>query len=92
MLKEQFYIDDEMIRDAIGHNSSFSILDLNTFIKIDVFTRTNSAWTESEWNRRIKRNMKVDDLEFSVLISSAEDMILHKLRWFRMGGGVSDRQ
>ena len=25
-------------------------------------------------------------------MASAEDIILHKLRWFQMGNGVSDRQ
>jgi hypothetical protein len=27
-----------------------------------------------------------------VQLASPEDVVIHKLRWYRMGGGVSDRQ
>jgi hypothetical protein len=33
-----------------------------------------------------------EDETVRVYLSSPEDVILHKLEWYRLGGGVSDRQ
>ena len=90
-LQNQFYVDDEMIRDAIQERSSFNVIYLDGMIKADIFIRQNSAWVDMEWSRRRMEKLGPGDAP-SAYIASAEDMILQKLRWFRMGGGVSDRQ
>ncbi len=33
-----------------------------------------------------------DDPDFRLFLASAEDIIVHKLYWYRLGEGVSDRQ
>ena len=90
-LESQFYIDDEMMRDAIQEASSFNVIYLEGMIKADIFIRQKSAWVDMEWSRRKMEKLGAGDAP-SVYVASPEDMILQKLRWFRMGGGVSDRQ
>src|SRR5690349_2196151 len=34
-LESEFYVDDEMIRSAIRHRTSFNVIDLNTLDKAD---------------------------------------------------------
>jgi hypothetical protein len=41
--------------------------------------------------RRLVR-LEADDPTSTVAVASPEDAVLHKLEWFRDGGGVSDRQ
>lgn len=88
----EFYVDDEMMRDAIQTLSSFNIIHLETAFKADFFITRGDAWTEAEGERRRLVELIPGDSESRVYIASPEDMILQKLRWFRMGGGVSDRQ
>jgi hypothetical protein len=90
-LKAEFYIDPEMIRDAIQHNSSFNLLHLETMFKVDVFIIKHRAFDHNQMQRRVLQ--MVGDLPAEhAYFSTAEDIILAKLEWFRAGGGVSDRQ
>jgi hypothetical protein len=38
-LGDDFYVDEEMIRDAIHHHGSFNLIHLATMFKVDVFIR-----------------------------------------------------
>ncbi len=40
-LEGDFYIDADMIADAIGRTSSFNLIHLDTMLKIDVFVHVN---------------------------------------------------
>jgi hypothetical protein len=39
VLSTEFYADDEMMRDAIKHHSSFNLIHYETAFKVDVFIR-----------------------------------------------------
>ncbi len=86
-----FYADEEMILDAVETNSSFSIIHLEWMIKVDVFIKAHDGWTDELWRRRQLIPVSVDGT-LKAYLPSPEDAILQKLRWFEMGGGVSDRQ
>jgi len=58
--------------------------------KVDVFLAGQDAWSQRVVERR--RSVEVDDRGTRVLVTSPEDIILHKLVWYREGGHVSDRQ
>jgi hypothetical protein len=88
---KDFYADDEMITDAVETRSSFSVLQLELMIKVDVFIKANDDWTDEVWRRREFDEVSVDGT-VSAYLPSAEDAILQKIRWFQLGGGVSDRQ
>ncbi|OQY58280.1 MAG: hypothetical protein B6245_12690 [Desulfobacteraceae bacterium 4572_88] len=44
MLEPYYYIDENMILDAIGRRSSFNIIHLETMLKIDIFVAKNTPY------------------------------------------------
>lgn len=90
-LSKEFYADDEMMKDAIEHHSSFNLIHYETAFKADIFIRKTRAFDGMQLQRRITSVIATDPEE-SVYVISPEDTILAKLEWYRMGGEVSDRQ
>jgi hypothetical protein len=90
-LSKEFYADDEMMRDAIQHQSSFNLIHYETAFKVDIFIRKSRAFDQMQLNRR-RLSVIANNPEESVYVTSPEDTILAKLEWYRMGGEVSDRQ
>jgi hypothetical protein len=89
--ESEFYIDADMIRDAIQHRTSFNIIHLETMFKVDIFILKPDNASQEEMRRR--KQYQVSDVPLQMLfLASAEDIILHKLYWFQLGGGVSERQ
>jgi hypothetical protein len=85
-----FYADAAMIRDAIRRRSSFNLLHLPTGFKVDVFIRKDRPFDLSVMSRRASVATEIDPQ--GAVYVSAEDIVLHKLEWFRLGGEISDRQ
>lgn len=90
-LSKEFYADDEMMRDAIEHHSSFNLIHYETAFKVDIFIRKLRAFDQMQLERR-RISIIATEPEQSVYVVSPEDVILAKLEWYRMGGEVSDRQ
>jgi hypothetical protein len=90
-LSKEFYADDEMMKDAIEHQSSFNLIHYETAFKVDIFIRKSRAFDQMQLNRR-RLSIIASNPEESVYVTSPEDTILAKLEWYRMGGEVSDRQ
>ncbi len=90
-LSKEFYADDEMMRDAIQHHSSFNLIHFETAFKVDIFIRKARAFDQMQLERRRKAVIATDP-EQSVYVTSPEDVTLSKLEWYRMGDEVSDRQ
>lgn len=90
-LSPEFYADDEMIKDAIEHHSSFNLIHYETAFKVDIFIRKERPFDQMQLERRTL-SVIVTDPEASIYVTSPEDTILAKLEWYRMGGEVSDRQ
>ena len=90
-LSKEFYADDEMMKDAIEHHSSFNLIHYETAFKVDIFIRKTRAFDQMQLERR-RTSVIATDPEESVYVTSPEDTILAKLEWYRMGGEVSDRQ
>ena len=90
-LEHEFYIDAEMIHDAIGHRSSFNVIFLESMFKVDVFVLgdTNAARAEMERRQSVTVTSKPPR---TLVVASPEDIVLQKLWWYKLGGGVSDRQ
>jgi hypothetical protein len=86
-----FYADVEMMRDAIRRRSSFNVIHLETAFKVDVFVAKSRPFDRSQLARR-QSYLLSDDPEYSAFVASAEDIVLSKLEWYRLGGEVSDRQ
>jgi hypothetical protein len=90
-LKDEFYLDEEMITGAIQHNASFNIIHRASMFKVDVFIPHPSRFQRSQLARAERQILAIDP-EVSAMFSSAEDTILAKLEWYQLGGEVSERQ
>ncbi len=91
MLASAYYVDEKMIVDAIRRRSSFNIIHLATMLKVDVFILRDTAYAKEVLRRARKDTLDEEQTDEFYLVSP-EDIILEKLRWFRSGGEVSDRQ
>ncbi len=89
LLGDDFYCSAEAATEAVRERSSFNVIDRRSFIKIDVFVPPAGPLGRGQLARR-----RVIELlpGVSVPVLGPEDVVLQKLRWFRIGGGVSDRQ
>jgi hypothetical protein len=90
-LQNEFYVDNEMIAESIQQNSSFNIIHRETMFKVDIFIPYPRPFLESQLARAQKQTFTFET-EVSAKFASAEDTILSKLEWYRMGGEVSERQ
>jgi len=90
-LGEAFYSDLDVIQQAIAQNGSFNLIHLETMFKIDIFVSKRRPFDQSRFERKIAQAVAADTGQ-TAFISSAEDTILAKLEWFRLGGEVSQRQ
>jgi hypothetical protein len=90
-LQTAFYVDEEMIRDAVTRRGSFNLIHSETFFKVDIFVSRERIFEKDEIKRRVAINVS-DEPPQSAYFASAEDVVLAKLEWYRLGGEVSDRQ
>lgn len=91
-LENDFYVDADMIREAIQHYSSFNVIHLPTMVKADLFLPRVTPFNESQWSRRRLEQIRPTGEMRAVWVASAEDMILQKMEWYRLTGERSDRQ
>ena len=77
LFQHDFYIDKDMVTDAISNQSIFNIIHLETVVKVDFIIRKNQEYRILEFNKRKK--MKLEGQDISVV--SLEDLIISKLYW-----------
>ena len=90
-LEADYYIDAETIREAIHRSTSFNLIHLETMLKIDVFIVEAQPYDTEALARR-RADTLDEESPRTFYLSSAEDIILSKLRWYQKGGGVSEHQ
>lgn len=90
-LEDTYYVAAEMIEDAVEQGGSFNVIHSSS-IKIDVFVPRFSARNEVEAGRVQQRVLDAETSGRVFPVSSAEDIVLRKLEWYKLGGGVSERQ
>jgi hypothetical protein len=90
-LQDEFYVDEEMIAEAVSHKSSFNIIHRESMFKVDVFIPRERAFEKRQFSRARKEILSASP-EVRAMVASAEDVLLAKLEWYRMGGKVSERQ
>lgn len=90
-LRDEFLIDPLAIVDAIQRRSSFNLIHRTSMFKVDIFLPKARTFDRMQLERR-SREVILDEPERTAWVTSAEDIILAKLEWFRLGGEVSERQ
>jgi hypothetical protein len=91
-LEKEYYIDEDMIKDAITRQSSFNLIHLKTMIKIDVFIHKFEEYSEQVLLRKRKDKIDINKESPQLFFSSPEDIIINKLLWYESGSRVSERQ
>jgi len=75
--RDDYYISEEGISDALNHNTSFNMIHNQSIIKVDMILRKNEAYRISEFQRK----QKIDLLSNEIFICAKEDLIISKLLW-----------
>ena len=79
LFKNDFYIDEESVREAIADRGIFNIIHNDSIIKIDFILRKDEEYRIVEFSRR-----KTCDIEgVPISFVSPEDLILSKLIWMK---------
>ncbi len=86
-----FYVDADSLRRAIREKSSANVIHLATSTKVDLFVVGGSPLDAEQMARRVRVTVSNDPEEW-LYAYTPEDILLQKLRWYRMGGDISDRQ
>ena len=90
-LSRDFYVPTEAMAEAMAQHSSFNAIALDGPFKIDFFIRGERAFDQEEFRRARAQQLESPE-RVTVRLKSPEDLILRKLEWFQLGGGVSDHQ
>jgi hypothetical protein len=86
-----YYASVEAIRQALQDRSTFNIINTSVGFKVNVFVRKDRPFDRSLMARRVFVAMS-DAPDRPVAVVTAEDSILLKLEWYRLGGEISERQ
>ena len=90
-LGSDFYAPLEAIEMAVQERTSFSIIHRPIMLKLDVFLLKPDPLARLEMKRRVSLPLPGDP-PAQLQVATAEDTILQKLRWYRLGDETSERQ
>ena len=91
LLKDDFYFDESAAQRAIMKQSNFNLIHLDTMFKVDLFIPKDRVFDSLQLARRVGVKLNPDS-QSTIWVLSAEDTILIKLEWFKLGGEISERQ
>ncbi|MBU0534398.1 MAG: nucleotidyltransferase [Candidatus Omnitrophica bacterium] len=77
--KEEFYVSEEGIKDAVSHKTMFNIIHPETGMKIDFWMLKDIPYEKVIFQRRVKKEIFGKE----VYISTPEDTIIRKLLWYK---------
>ena len=89
-LRDDFYLDEDAIREAVDRQTSFNLVHLGSYFKADVFVARDDepSRLQMDRSRRYPLGRPVREL----VVASPEDVVAQKLHWFALGDRVSERQ
>ena len=90
-LGAEFDVDEMAVLRAVREQSSVNVFHRASAIKVDLFVLGGSPLDEEQMNRR-QRVQVTADPDCYLYVYTPEDILLQKLRWFRKGNEVPDRQ
>lgn len=83
---DDVYFDADVAREEFRRRGQFNVIDGSTAWKVDVIFRKARPFSKEEMSRRVPAVV----LGVNVFVATAEDTVLAKLEWARMG--ESERQ
>lgn len=91
-LSTKFYLSETAINDAMrGFINAFNVIHLASVIKANIYPiKQSNNFEISAMSRRIK--VQLFSTNKNIYIISHEDIILHKLRWYKIADNYSQKQ
>jgi hypothetical protein len=89
-LSGAYYLSPARLQDAVARRGSFNLIHLDTMVKVDVFVSKGRPFDRRAMDRA--QVQTGDPATPAVRLATAEDIVLAKLEWYRLGGQVSERQ
>jgi hypothetical protein len=86
-----YYLSVPAMEDALRNRTSFNLINTRIGFKFDIFVRKDRPFDQAIMQRRLAITLP-DQSNQPIMFVSAEDIILLKLEWYRMGGEASERQ
>jgi len=83
---DDYYAELDAALDARQHESLFNVIDSATGWNIDLIFRKSRPFDHEEFGRRVAARL----FDIQLFVASAEDVIISKLEWAKLGG--SQRQ
>lgn len=87
----EHYVSVAAMQEANRQRRSFNLIDTTIGFKVDLFVRKDRPFEISAMSRRVAMSLS-DRPEQPLFVLSAEDVILFKLEWYRLGEEASERQ
>jgi hypothetical protein len=91
-LKDEFYLSEFQIQEAIIRRTFFNVIHLKSAVKIDIFIWKQRPYDLVAAERMRKDSLWNDDASPSFHLATAEDVILAKLEWYKLGNCISQKQ
>jgi hypothetical protein len=79
--RDEYYAELDAALEAHERESLFNIIDLKTGWKVDLIIRKSRAFSREEFRRRLPVNLEGSHL----YAASAEDVVIAKLEWSKLG-------
>jgi hypothetical protein len=90
MLEPEFYIEESSVARAIRLRRHFNVVHMETAFKVDIFIAKEGGFDAKQLERGKLEIVSEDKRK--ACVTSAEDIVLAKLVWYRRGNEVSDQQ
>jgi hypothetical protein len=88
-LGSEFYADEDALHRAVRTRTSANLIHQATMLKVDLFV---AGGTPLDAQQLARRQRVVLEGGREIYVHPPEDILLQKLRWYRLSGGSSDRQ
>ncbi len=88
-LSGEFFADPDQARACLAEGKGFNLIHRGTYLKVDVFPCLTAF--DREATRRAT-DVVLPGGRGALRVATAEDILLAKLRWYRLGGETSDVQ
>jgi hypothetical protein len=88
-LGKGWYADVDEVRKSIAAGRSFNVIHIKNAQKVDVFP-ASGPFHRAQLERATM--VALGEGRIPCVVTTAEDILLAKLQWYRDGGEVSDRQ
>ena len=89
----EFYMDVEAAIGALRRGRSFNLIHFATSYKFDIFPIPDDPYYQTQLQRsELKEIAFGERITVTSHVAAAEDTVLTKLVWYRLGGEQSDQQ